>query len=411
MLPDANIYQLSELLENPGQVTAHALAHPVALVENHQVTLWLVSGDMLAKLMASGSLSAKPQPPALPVETLPTQAPPPPVYLTEFLAIARKKWLHKLNTRQMSEKCYAIYQYRADKHVAPFFSGIALAQISYTTLSQFLDYLASHEIGISSASQYLLIVKQALTEAIHAGKLDRLPEFPRLKPVSNSRGAFTLPEYLALLRTSWRLRNRAFYFEKEQFQNATGLDQRLLVMREEMYYLIGFMVNSFVRPSDIKVMKHSHVHIVENTHSYLRLTLPETKRHTMPMVTLMKAVLIYKKLHQKALTQGLGQPDDYVFFPDITNRDYAMRMMGFLFNWLLHETGLKTGPHGIGRTMYSLRHTAITFRLLYGEGIDMLTLARNARTSVAMIEKHYASTLNGEMNIGILQSKRQHKNQ
>jgi hypothetical protein len=45
-------------------------------------------------------------------------------------------------------------------------------------------------------------------------------------------------------------------------------------------------------------------------------------------------------------------------------------------------------------------------RLLYGQGIDMLTLARNARTSVQMIEKFYASALSGEMNVALLQSKR-----
>jgi hypothetical protein len=56
--------------------------------------------------------------------------------------------------------------------------------------------------------------------------------------------------------------------------------------------------------------------------------------------------------------------------------------------------------------MYCLRHTAITFRLLYGRGIDLLTLARNARTSVQMIEKFYASQLTAEMNINLLQSRR-----
>jgi hypothetical protein len=53
-----------------------------------------------------------------------------------------------------------------------------------------------------------------------------------------------------------------------------------------------------------------------------------------------------------------------------------------------------------------LRHTAITLRLLYGQGIDMLTLARNARTSVNMVERFYASVLSGEMNVGLLQSRR-----
>ena len=46
------------------------------------------------------------------------------------------------------------------------------------------------------------------------------------------------------------------------------------------------------------------------------------------------------------------------------------------------------------------------FRLLYGKGIDLLTLARNARISVKMIEDFYASNLTAEMNIGLLQSRR-----
>ena len=62
--------------------------------------------------------------------------------------------------------------------------------------------------------------------------------------------------------------------------------------------------------------------------------------------------------------------------------------------------------YGQLRTLYSLRHTAITFRLLYGNGIDLLTLARNARTSVEMIERFYSSNLTAEMNIEMLQSKR-----
>jgi len=62
--------------------------------------------------------------------------------------------------------------------------------------------------------------------------------------------------------------------------------------------------------------------------------------------------------------------------------------------------------NGRRRTLYSLRHTAITFRLLYGGSIDLLTLARNARTSVEMVEKFYSSNLTAEMNIDLLQGKR-----
>ena len=46
------------------------------------------------------------------------------------------------------------------------------------------------------------------------------------------------------------------------------------------------------------------------------------------------------------------------------------------------------------------------YRLLYGEDIDVISLARNARTSQEMIDRFYASQLTGEDNVGMLQSRR-----
>jgi len=92
--------------------------------------------------------------------------------------------------------------------------------------------------------------------------------------------------------------------------------------------------------------------------------------------------------------------------PQLKNRDHALAVLNFFFHWVLEKAGLEKGPLGQSRTLYCLRHTAITLRLLYGQGIDMLTLARNARTSVNMVERFYASVLSGEMNVGLLQSRR-----
>jgi len=92
----------------------------------------------------------------------------------------------------------------------------------------------------------------------------------------------------------------------------------------------------------------------------------------------------------------------------VANRDHVLAVFNFWLKWILREAGLSLqDAHGQSRTLYSLRHTSITFRLLYGQGIDMLTLARNARTSVDMIENFYASTLSGEMNVSMLQSRRE----
>ena len=58
------------------------------------------------------------------------------------------------------------------------------------------------------------------------------------------------------------------------------------------------------------------------------------------------------------------------------------------FNRILEEEGLKFDRLGNRRTLYSLRHSYISFRLM--EGADIYQIAKNCRTSVEMIEKHYA---------------------
>ena len=169
---------------------------------------------------------------------------------------------------------------------------------------------------------------------------------------------------------------------------------------------IRFMVNGFMRPSDIFHIKHKHVEIVRREYEYLRLTLPETKRHKNQMVTLRPAVKVYERLKAHMAKNDLAGPNDYLFLPTIKDRAIAGRLISQHFNKVLNAAGMKQGSLGQQRSLYSLRHTSIMFRLLYGNGIDLLTLARNARTSVQMIEKFYASNLTSEMNIGLIQSRR-----
>ena len=104
---------------------------------------------------------------------------------------------------------------------------------------------------------------------------------------------------------------------------------------------------------------------------------------------------------------GFGGPDDYLFQPEHSkNRDYALRQLSRQFDQLLAIANLKHDPTGEARTLYSLRHTCIMFRLTKGDQVELLTLARNARTSYDMIDRFYAKHLTGEMNIEALQSQR-----
>jgi hypothetical protein len=161
-----------------------------------------------------------------------------------------------------------------------------------------------------------------------------------------------------------------------------------------------------MRPRDVIHIQHKHVEIIRQENTYLRLTLPETKRHKAQIVTLRPAVRVYEKLKKHMDVIGLASQEDYLFLPQLKNRKIVGPLLASHFNKILSESNLKTGPLGQSRSLYSLRHTAIMFRLLYGQGIDLLTLARNSRTSVQMIEQFYASNLTAEMNIQLLQSKR-----
>jgi integrase len=85
--------------------------------------------------------------------------------------------------------------------------------------------------------------------------------------------------------------------------------------------------------------------------------------------------------------------NDYVFFPEygVDMRDQMMDVVAKLFKRIVAETHVeeKTDKKF---TLYSLRHTAIMMRLTLGQ-VDTLALARNARTSQAMIDKFYAAHL------------------
>ena len=325
---------------------------------------------------------------------------------------------HVLRTEQnrvmrgeLTAKSLRITENRLAKWVSPYFDEIPIIKIDYLVLETFIEKLTESDIKGVAISQYLIIIRKVLNYALITNLITRLPLFPKVKTPRQSRGPFTIGEYRNLLKTAWRLRDQPYMMQhRPRLININDGMKNEVYMPKDMTRLIGFMVNSFIRPSDLKFLQHKHIEIIETNYRYLRLSLPETKKHDQPIVTMTACVGIYRRILKDAKALGYGKPNDFVFLPEISkNRDHALRHMGFLLIWVLNQANLKYGTKGQARTLYCLRHTAITFRLLYGEGVDLLTLAKNARTSVNMIEKHYASTLNGEMNISLLHSKRVRK--
>lgn len=300
---------------------------------------------------------------------------------------------------------FQVLRNRLDLHILPRWGSLPPSVVTFPVLLEFTHVL-SKTFSSTTVSQYLVAVRKVLSHAVSMGVIEKLPEFPKIKIVTTPRGAFTPSEYWTLIRCARRLRGAHYPESAEAIRVNYKIRKAEQRLPPDLAWAMAFMLNSFIRPSDLKTLQHRHVEIVRANQTYLRLTLPETKSHGRPIVTLQPAVRCYQQICKHQAPLGLTGPDDYLFLPHLRDRNYAHWVLNFHFNWILAETGLKKGPHGQPRSLYSLRHSAITFRLLYGQGIDLLTLARNARTSVDVINNHYASTVTGEQNIALLQSRR-----
>ena len=321
---------------------------------------------------------------------------------------------HRVKRGELSAASVGILKNRLDAHVLPFFKYIPPSQVTPMMMDAFVRRLTDSQLSSTTVSQYLVVVRKLLKLAIRHGFLREVPELPSIKVANRPRSMLSLKEYAAVVRTAHRLSRTGD--KAPEIKASTGYRERFWVhprhlsLPPDMAWVIRFMVNSFVRPGDLRQLKHKHVQVVRGNSVYLRMTLPQTKRHDAPMVTLRPAVQVYESALNQARQDGYGAPEDYVFLPAEKDRTYALAVLGFWFKWVMREAGVSpTDSLGRLRTLYCLRHTSIMFRLLYGQGIDMLTLARNARTSVQMIERFYASALDGEMNVAMLQSRRTSK--
>ncbi len=314
----------------------------------------------------------------------------------------------KVQRGELSAAGLRIFKNRLAKEIIPFFGEMAVEDINYTHISSFVGRLSADKASATTISQYLVAIRKVLNYGVATNVIRSLPGFPRIKPKDNPRSSFEVLEYLKLFRTAKACVGHDIPITKTQASSwEMGKVDRHFYVPEEMRWVIGFMVNSFIRPTDLRHLKHEHVQVIRGEHVYLRLNLPESKRHDKPIVTMPAAVHVYEHLKRHAKSSRYGRETDYLFMPHLEDRKKAIEQLGACFKYIVQKARLGKSPKdGSARTLYSLRHTAITFRLRYGKGIDLLTLARNARTSVVMIERFYASNLQAEMNIEMLHSRR-----
>ena len=286
---------------------------------------------------------------------------------------------------------------RFNKELVPYFAEKDVGDISNADIGALAKQMQQKGKSPATVNQYLIVLRKILKYAADNRLIQTVPNFPKVKGKGGmtNRDYFEQKEYEALFKTIEQM-------------SEEGVKVRGVIVTLEYKYLVQFMVNSFIRPSDLRVMRHEHVHVMINAavkkagdKKYLLLKHPATKTTDQEVVTMPAAHGIYQDLRAMQEMRAFGRAKDFVFFPEYENRNTMIAVAGRIFSAAVKRAGLV--QEGEKHTLYSLRHTSIMYRLLLGK-TSTLELARNARTSQAMIDKHYASRLTPMMAVDSIHS-------
>src|SRR5450432_2303506 len=176
-----------------------------------------------------------------------------------------------------------------------------------------------------------------------------------------------------------------------------------LELRRSFRELIEFMVQTYIRPTDIAVLKHKHKHkhvhrVTRHGIDFIELRHPATKRHRNHMLGTELALNRYQSILRRQGRKGVPAQDDYLFLPEMANRESALDALATQFTALLEMTNLRQDAEGKPRTLYSLRHTAIVRSIQKGLPLEMI--AANSRTSSEMIRRFYGSHVKSVLYMG-----------
>jgi integrase len=273
------------------------------------------------------------------------------------------------------------------KHLTDRIGHVDIRKLDYQRMQEVVDELTDLDLKSTSIKRIMAMVSKTLKTAVRAGVLTHVPMMPEISLKQGTRGWFSQPEFDRLLKSC-------------ADHAAANTKVRSQIVGDELRWFIMFMVDTFLRPSDAKLLRHRHIEIVRtNRTQYLRISTDFSKTVATPIISMPGAVEVYEQILQEQKANGFGAADDFLFLPSYKARNFAYELLRRQFRVVTESAGLSVSPTGEPRTIYSLRHTAIMSRLISGDAIDLLTLARNARTSVEMIDRFYAKHLTAEMNV------------
>lgn len=280
-----------------------------------------------------------------------------------------------------------MYEKKLRLYLLPYFGPMALAEITpgkaqEYRVHRFQNPRTGKAPSRSSMQKEIVVLRQVLKTAQRHGWL---PAVPDLSPPYKTSGKithrawFSLEEYEQLYQAT---RKRAQYPKSERWRWQC----------EQLHDKVLFIANSGLRPDEAKRLQRRDVRIVRDQATGETILEIEVrgKRGVGYCKSMPNAIRPFRRLCKR----NNYEPSDLVF----PGNDKE------LLNAVLNELNLKVDRDGNRRTLYSLRHSYICFRLM--AGADIYQIAKNCRTSVEMIEKHYAVHLKNTLDAAAINVRR-----
>lgn len=258
-------------------------------------------------------------------------------------------------------------------HLRPFFGNMGISTINAGTRQEY----EMHRINTSPED------KRPAHKTIH-NEIVTLRQV--LKTAERQRWLSHVPDLSAPYRRRTKISHRPWFSPKEYKQLYTATRdnarnpkrERDRRHAEDLHDFVLFMANTGLRPDEVYNIEHRDVEIVEDIPT--GETILEIEVRGKQGFGYCKSTAGAVRPYERVVERNQPEAANEKVFP--VNH---LRM----FNTILEAEDLKVDRDGKRRTSYSLRHTYICLRLM--EGADIYQIAKNCRTSVEMIEKHYAA--------------------
>lgn len=238
----------------------------------------------------------------------------------------------------------------------------------------------------------IVTLRQVLKTAVRHAWLTSVPDLStpyKLSGKVSHRPWFSPAEYNQLYKATRK--------------NAKECLPHLKWAAEQLHDYVLFMGNTGLRPDEAKNLQHRDIEIVEDVATGEKILVIEVrgKRGVGYCKSTAGAVRPYERLLARAKQEKdqNGNP----LYPQPMDKVFPGSHVKMFCN-VLEREGLRLDRDGKARTSYSLRHTYICMRLL--EGADIYQIAKNCRTSVEMIEKHYAAHLKNTLDAAAINVKK-----